>query len=426
MSEVSDVDGGILISRKCKRISYPQVPRLVKESTTLKLLLSLHLSSADSNGVRLFELQNYCSTPISDLIVLIKKIDSPANNPRYFKIDTDSTLRRVLSGKTLIEFPTFIVYKQIPLNMQVVEDAMNVELEGEDSPPAQNKVAMSMRIYRSVWGFQVPPPSWSDLLSLLKSQGFDGVEASLGDIGPDIQSFQNALQSKSLELILGVYTSWQDYEGPFQHANLDSHLNILKYQLTAAKSISPQWINIHAGEDSWDAPTIDDFFSKTSAILSELGISNVSFETHRGRVFYSPWNTLPWLEKFPFVNLTLDLSHWVVVCERLLDSKDDEWIWEKFIPRVRHIHGRIGTQQSSQVSDPADPFIRTERTAFERVWKLCILDAQRRNETSSFTIEYGPSPYTPIVPFTESPVSDVNQIILNELASLKASNWPFQ
>lgn len=36
----------------------------------------------------------------------------------------------------------------------------------------------------------------------------------------------------------------------------------------------------------------------------------ISHETHRKRIFYNPWDTRDFLEKFPDIKVTADLSHW--------------------------------------------------------------------------------------------------------------------
>ncbi|KAJ1550760.1 hypothetical protein HK096_005187 [Nowakowskiella sp. JEL0078] len=250
------------------------------------------------------------------------------------------------------------------------------------------------------------------------------IEASLGDMGFTPQPFLDAINELSLDYILGIYTSWQDYEGPYIETSLSQHIQQLEKQLLIARTFTPKpiWINIHGGDDSWDSATTRKFFTKAVAVIKDLDldIKVCGFETHRTRCFYSPWNTLPILKEFKEVNLTLDFSHWVVVCERLLDTAfDDKKLWSVVVPRVGHIHGRIGTAQNSQVGDPSDPFVANEKVAFELIWKKCSDELEKKGIlNSSFTLEYGPIPYTPSHPFTGLPVSNVDQIILNELKNL--------
>jgi len=54
----------------------------------------------------------------------------------------------------------------------------------------------------------------------------------------------------------------------------------------------------------------------------------------------------------PSLRLTSDFSHWVVKCERLLDSAEElRLLTSTIAPAVDHVHARIGTAQSPQVAD---------------------------------------------------------------------------
>ncbi|MGC5340916.1 sugar phosphate isomerase/epimerase, partial [Escherichia coli] len=78
-----------------------------------------------------------------------------------------------------------------------------------------------------------------------------------------------------------------------------------------------------------------------------------SFETHRASSLYSPWLTLDIVRQLPRLRYTADISHWVVVCERLLDDPLDDLTL--FLERVHHVQARVGYAQGPQVPDPAAP-----------------------------------------------------------------------
>lgn len=46
----------------------------------------------------------------------------------------------------------------------------------------------------------------------------------------------------------------------------------------------------------------------------------ISHETHRGRCLYHPAIALDVVQSFPELKLTLDMSHWAVVTERLVEG----------------------------------------------------------------------------------------------------------
>jgi hypothetical protein len=64
--------------------------------------------------------------------------------------------------------------------------------------------------FRSLWG--LPSTDWTTEFEKL-SDKFDGVEASLSDIGyPNTDRFFSALNAAKLNWICGIYTGWDDYE----------------------------------------------------------------------------------------------------------------------------------------------------------------------------------------------------------------------
>ncbi|CAG9998298.1 unnamed protein product [Clonostachys byssicola] len=99
------------------------------------------------------------------------------------------------------------------------------------------------------------------------------------------------------------------------------------------------------------------------------------------------------------LRVNLDISHWSVACERLLDQSDEDMqLLERIFPFVHHIHSRIGTTQSSQCPDPSDPIYQPEVQCFENIWRRVILTQVERdgpNAIITFVPEWGPYPYHP-------------------------------
>lgn len=90
------------------------------------------------------------------------------------------------------------------------------------------------------------------------------------------------------------------------------------------------------------------------------------------------------------------------MAERYLRSdKESSLLQNVIIPRVRHIHARIGTCQAPQVADPEDPHVHE---AVERcmglwgdVWRNGRPDVHGDTCLRFVTPEFGPTPYTPMV-----------------------------
>lgn len=66
---------------------------------------------------------------------------------------------------------------------------------------------------------------YPDLFALLQSEGYDGVEASLHDLHRldptegGSERVREELRKHNLKLILGLYSSWDDYEGKREGTN---------------------------------------------------------------------------------------------------------------------------------------------------------------------------------------------------------------
>lgn len=89
------------------------------------------------------------------------------------------------------------------------------------------------------------------------------------------------------------------------------------------------------------------------------------------------------------LRVTADISHFVVVSERLLDEGEgDRELLRTIIPHVGHIHARIGTTQASQCPDPTNEVFTAEREFFERIWKQ-IIEATAKSHPITFVPEYG-------------------------------------
>jgi hypothetical protein len=128
-------------------------------------------------------------------------------------------------------------------------------------------------------------------------------------------------------------------------------------------------------------------------------------ETHRGRFSFHAFSLLPYLEKFPGLELVADLSHWCAVSESLLE--DQEEIIGRFIPHFSHIHARVGYEHSPQVNDFRAPEWNDHVKRF-MVWWERILAHHKGKNSKQFTIcpEFGPATYMPAEPFTQKPLAD--------------------
>jgi sugar phosphate isomerase/epimerase len=146
--------------------------------------------------------------------------------------------------------------------------------------------------------------------------------------------------------------------------------------------------NNKTGSDEMTISQATEFFKGALVVIDKIlkNKVSISFETHRGRILYSPWVALDLVERFPALKFTLDLSHWVIVSERLIDIT-------KILPILKntlHLHLRLGTRQSSQVSNPVTMDV-TIKEYFEECWRLAV-----GYGAMTGCLEYGPVEYQPV------------------------------
>ncbi|KAI8894849.1 hypothetical protein BC833DRAFT_603343 [Globomyces pollinis-pini] len=150
--------------------------------------------------------------------------------------------------------------------------------------------------------------------------------------------------------------------------------------------VEPIHINCHSGLDDFSFQDAVSFFKSVEGLETKVGLKcSLSHETHRGRILFSPWRTLELIKEIPSLKFTLDLSHWVVVSERLIEI-------DRILPvleRTLHIHARLATPQASQVSNPntMDTIIKQY---FEKVWLTVWKSQARSNVQFLLDPEYGP------------------------------------
>jgi hypothetical protein len=108
----------------------------------------------------------------------------------------------------------------------------------------------------------------------------------------------------------------------------------------------------------------------------------------------------------PGLRLTCDFSHWVNVCERLLESEWDTIL--ELAPHAHHVHGRVGYPQGPQVPHPAAPEYAEALESHQRMWEALWTSQIARGYTvTTMTPEFGPDGYLHTLPFTNAPVADL-------------------
>ncbi|MEW4282415.1 sugar phosphate isomerase/epimerase [Priestia koreensis] len=181
-------------------------------------------------------------------------------------------------------------------------------------------------------------------------------------------------------------------------------------EMFKATSYHPLLINSQSAKDDMNELEQLAFFKGALQIETDIEIP-VAHETHRGRAMYSPWTTERLLKEFDHLKITADFSHWVCVCESLLENQSDRL--DLAISRTIHIHTRAGHRQGPQIGDPRSTIYQEELTTHLNWWKKIYQHHAKRNtDLLTFTPEYGPPGYMQTDPMTGQPVSDLWDICL--------------
>jgi len=291
-----------------------------------------------------------------------------------------------------------------------------------------------LALFRTLWGCDAHAAyaasgSFAEKAALLRRAGYDGVEASLADLGGTVDeraAAVDALRSEGMELIVGTYSSWCDYDESNWidlHSGVDAQLERFEAQLADVDALGAEGvlrrINAHSGSDAWSEDESHRYFSAALPLAESKAAAPVSHETHRGRPLANPFTCQRLCLALPTLRLTLDASHWFLVCERLIGAAGSSGSYERDVlqricERVDHIHARVGTPEAPQVAalggGSAWEVLATE--AHEALWCDVWSAARERGAAElSATPEYGPAPYTPMKPGAAgTPLTDVWEV----------------
>ena len=262
---------------------------------------------------------------------------------------------------------------------------------------------MRLQIFRSLWtnGYDL-----DGALVDCQSGVFEGIEGPVPSDAAERCQFARKVRSAAIPLIAEITTGGgyvPDTQDPAQH------LDDFRRKAEASLECSPAFLTVLAGCDAWPLAKSVEFFGRALETAASLGVV-ASFETHRSRATFNPWTTRDLLSQLPALRLTCDFSHWCCVCERLVLDEEPE-ILALCAERAHHIHARVGYEQGPQVPHPEAPEYRAALEAHERWWTtLWSVAKSAGREAITMTPEFGPDGYLQTLPFSVTPVANLNEI----------------
>lgn len=257
---------------------------------------------------------------------------------------------------------------------------------------------MQIKILSPLWGYE--QNNLSLTLDKIAHAGYDGIDTHI----PEDENQKNILleyvQRKSRTLVVQQHQA----EGKMFEEYKQSYLHYLQF----SAACNPLLINCHTGKDYY---TYEQNLELIHIAL-DFGLKNdieVVHETHRGRFGYHPLIMQQYFDAEPNLAITADLSHWTCVTESFLENFTTTL--DEAIMRTRHIHARVGYDESPQVPDPRAPEWKAATDIFLSWWdKMVKEQLEAGREILTITTEFGPPPYLQTIPYSNKPVADQFEI----------------
>ncbi len=252
---------------------------------------------------------------------------------------------------------------------------------------------MKLLVFRALWGMAGPLP---EQIERIAAAGYDGVEGAPPDPAAMPRAEFTALLARhNLKYIAGAFVADKADLAP---------------TLARLAEYAPLKIDLHSGRDSMTRDEGSAFLEEALRVAEKIGIP-VGHETHRGRLFFTPWDTAYYLRQFDALQVVADYSHWVNVCERLPDDQADALALTN--AHAIHIHGRVGYEEGPQAPDPSAPEYARHLAWHEQQWAAIKARHEQAGAAYlTFTPEYGPPAYLHTLPHTNVPVADLWQVCL--------------
>ena len=260
---------------------------------------------------------------------------------------------------------------------------------------------MKIKFLCTYWGSE--NLTAKQFLDSVIQNGYEGVEINFPEEDSFIEEFLSELkiirETKNPDFI---FIAQQVL--PNKAETVEEYCVRLQQRLEFLTKLKPNFINSHTGKDFFEFSENCKIIELTEQIARESGIP-IWHEIHRGRFSFHLKTLHKYLDIFTKMKLIADFSHFCVVSESNLE--DQKELLERVLPNIKHIHARVGFEQSPQVNNPFAPEWENYLNRYMKWWKRIIeIKSNKNAEYISITPEFGPFPYMPQEPFTLKPLSN--------------------
>ena len=259
---------------------------------------------------------------------------------------------------------------------------------------ANTQPGFKLKILATSWGYT---GSVASFCAKVKAEGYDGIEMWWPTLQADQDELFAALKANQLDI--GFLVAGHE-------SNYAAHLETFKKMLFAAANNNiqkPLYINCHSGRDYFSFEENAALVEYSISIARQRGIK-ICHETHRSRMLFASSVAKKYLQQIEGLRITFDVSHWCNVSESLLQDQPETLALT--LPRVDHIHARIGHPEGPQVNDPRAPEWEPAVKAHFEWWDAIVALKRQQGELLTILTEFGPPDYMPVLPYTKQPVAN--------------------
>lgn len=242
-------------------------------------------------------------------------------------------------------------------------------------------------VYQALWGMeQLPTPeapyNKETQLKMIEEAGFDGALNFIDDLSDEslVDSYRTSDLINESGLRLGLSCNGfglEDIKGKIDYAN----------------SVNAEFLNIMVKDYYIYGQGAISLLEATIAYGETVGVK-VLIETHRGTVTQDLIRATEYVEAIKKMELTIDLSHYVVGCEIGESNDQVEAHFDKLLKRTAGIHIRISNGEQVQV--PLNRIGKEQLENFTRWWDMGVSywkESANEGERLPVVVELGPQDY---------------------------------
>jgi sugar phosphate isomerase/epimerase len=233
--------------------------------------------------------------------------------------------------------------------------------------------------------------SMEEKVRSIAEAGYDGINGMLPE-GKEAEQWHRLLDQYNLSYSVNAYPKTvEELDDFFCKAKSFGRVDFVNVQVMRPFLVGDQAVQLLAD---------------MSELSGSAGIP-AYIETHRGTITQDLLRTVEYAERLPWIDLTIDFSHYVVAGEMRTVSDEAEELLQRLLSRTKSIHARVSNGEQIQIDIPmfgevdgeGEPEIELGNPMlnhFQRWWlggMRSWRQAAKEDQVLPFICELGPPPY---------------------------------